>query len=890
MSNNAGTGTPAVTLSNTGNNYTGSTTITGGTLVVPDIRVLGTGDGGIVLSGGTFQAGATLDFPLNDGLGGANRTVTLTGGTTSVVDTHGSNITFEQNIRGTGNLTKIGAGTLTLAGVPSTTVIGTVVVTAGTFAIAPPSNIPSFGFAGSTTTGQDTGKIEVVTPIELRLQGGDFSGGGTFQVDPTGILIIAKNNISTTTTIGNNIVLNPNNLAGFSFRIGADTGAVLALNSAITGTSDVDFTGGPGTVNLAGHSTYVGGTTIDNSTGGSVTLMANDALPTSTDVHVTHTGVFDLNGFNQTVNSIDAGTTNITSVIQNFSNSTNSTLTISASVQADSNSTYNGILQDQTFGGTLGITIKGIADVSLPTPELYSGPINILGGRLQVFTVSPDDNSTGLGSASSISIGGGPNPNVAQLRFNGTVGTVSYVTANHPNAIPPTITLNSMGGYNDGVNPVDDGAIRIDNSATVSIPNNIVFAADSSIDVTSSSTATLTGNLSGTGTLNSLGAGILTLTGTNSPYTGGTTMQGGTLNVNSASAIGTGPLQVNNVTNPSGSPTGTAVVLNLNNATQSVGSLSGAIASTPVGNTASINLSPTVLTVNQTTDASYAGTIVGSGSLIVNGTATLTIGSTGSISVPTTVHGKLAFGANTGSGILVQALPSLTIASPGLVTLADPGAGNHANRTVLVTPLALGGSPVAWSGKVNLTTNDLIVKSTTAATVFSQLQAGFNAHTGYWNGAAGILSSAAAGDTHFLTTLGYRTGGSVFDSVNTTSSDILVKYTYYGDADLNGTVNGADYTQIDHGFAMGLTGWQNGDFNYDGVVDGSDYSLIDNTFNQVSATGALSLAILASPSAQIAGAADLAATSFTNAVPEPATFGLLAIGAMGLLAKRRRRA
>ena len=75
--------------------------------------------------------------------------------------------------------------------------------------------------------------------------------------------------------------------------------------------------------------------------------------------------------------------------------------------------------------------------------------------------------------------------------------------------------------------------------------------------------------------------------------------------------------------------------------------------------------------------------------------------------------------------------------------------------------------------------------------------------------------------------------------MTTTNNDVLVKYTYYGDADLNGSVNGADYAQIDHGFGAHLTGWSNGDFNYDGVVDGSDYSLIDNTFNQLAATGAL---------------------------------------------------
>ena len=55
-----------------------------------------------------------------------------------------------------------------------------------------------------------------------------------------------------------------------------------------------------------------------------------------------------------------------------------------------------------------------------------------------------------------------------------------------------------------------------------------------------------------------------------------------------------------------------------------------------------------------------------------------------------------------------------------------------------------------------------------------------------------------------------------------------MKYTYYGDANLDGAVDGADYQQIDNGFGGGLTGWSNGDFNYDGV----DLVLpADNTLN-----------------------------------------------------------
>ena len=60
---------------------------------------------------------------------------------------------------------------------------------------------------------------------------------------------------------------------------------------------------------------------------------------------------------------------------------------------------------------------------------------------------------------------------------------------------------------------------------------------------------------------------------------------------------------------------------------------------------------------------------------------------------------------------------------------------------------------------------------------------------------------------------------------------MLVKYTLFGDTNLDGTVNGSDYGRVDAGFNGHLTGWANGDLNYDGTVDGSDYTLIDNAFN-----------------------------------------------------------
>jgi hypothetical protein len=193
-------------------------------------------------------------------------------------------------------------------------------------------------------------------------------------------------------------------------------------------------------------------------------------------------------------------------------------------------------------------------------------------------------------------------------------------------------------------------------------------------------------------------------------------------------------------------------------------------------------------------------------------------------------------------GVLPVPLASLSIADNATVSLAGPP--DPANHNVLI----LGN--LSNAGTLDIGANNLILQGAGdngLTDITTQLTAGFNAGHGYWNGASGIVSTVAAGDTTFLTTLGVMVNstGDSFDSQPSNVGDVLVKYTYYGDADLNGTLNGADYQQIDDGYGLQTSQWSKGDFNYDGVIDGSDYSLIDNAYNQLTATSASSLALLA---------------------------------------------
>jgi hypothetical protein len=186
-----------------------------------------------------------------------------------------------------------------------------------------------------------------------------------------------------------------------------------------------------------------------------------------------------------------------------------------------------------------------------------------------------------------------------------------------------------------------------------------------------------------------------------------------------------------------------------------------------------------------------------------------------------------------------QQIGALTIGNGGLAFVPT-----GATQVLQAASVATSGT-----GTLDLTTNDLDVTSSTLDAVTALVAAGYN--NGTWAG-PGITSSTAAADTTFLTALGVvqnnQSGSAIFTPSNSFggaipgTGDVLVKYTYYGDANLDGKVDGSDYTRIDNGSLNSLTGWFNGDFDCDGVVTGSDYTLIDNAFNTQGASLSAQLA------------------------------------------------
>src|SRR5439155_4369023 len=105
--------------------------------------------------------------------------------------------------------------------------------------------------------------------------------------------------------------------------------------------------------------------------------------------------------------------------------------------------------------------------------------------------------------------------------------------------------------------------------------------------------------------------------------------------------------------------------------------------------------------------------------------------------------------------------------------------------------------------------------------------------------------------------------------------DQLIMYSYGGDANMDGTLNGDDYFRIDSHVAQSGTvfGYANGDFTYNGTIDGDDYFILDSNIATAQA----------GPVFPTSGGVPGGLT----AVPEPASAALLLTAA--LFAPRRRR-
>ena len=133
--------------------------------------------------------------------------------------------------------------------------------------------------------------------------------------------------------------------------------------------------------------------------------------------------------------------------------------------------------------------------------------------------------------------------------------------------------------------------------------------------------------------------------------------------------------------------------------------------------------------------------------------------------------------------------------------------------------------------------------------------------------ALGVIDNADIGYTTIgpNNQFGFGVPGVDGDAVPLNST--LVKYTYVGDTDLNGRVDGDDLVAFLVGYQNHLSLWQNGDFDYSGSIDGDDLTALLVAYQNQAAT-------LGSPNVQ------------PRPVSEPGTAIYAFIGVVGMAVVR----
>jgi hypothetical protein len=241
------------------------------------------------------------------------------------------------------------------------------------------------------------------------------------------------------------------------------------------------------------------------------------------------------------------------------------------------------------------------------------------------------------------------------------------------------------------------------------------------------------------------------------------------------------------------------------------------------------------------------------------------------LSSPTTLSVANSGDALRLTGDLTGPAADVTKTGPGTVRIE-----NAAGTAALIRSLTISAGAVdIQSGKVVIANKTLAGGMAAVRTQIASAYAG-----GAWTG-AGLTSTAAAAD--FAANggsakfgVGYVNNADPAAGAKTTwqgravdSNSLLIQYTYYGDANLDGQVNLTDFGILKLNYGTG-SHWYQADFNYDGTVNLFDF-------------GKLKLAY---------GATPLAAAAATGAVPEPSSLALLAAAALlgGAAVWRRRRA
>ncbi len=402
----------------------------------------------------------------------------------------------------------------------------------------------------------------------------DGSSNGIFQLDNAG---------AWANTTGNNILINPNSqLYVATAGIYTTTNDTVFLkgrgnNYATTGTGAMFFNTGTytwtGPISMSNNAVIAANGTA---TASAVTLSGS----------IMQTGGSNLVAASGTSSVTAGGIINITGVVSGSG----------ASDTILGNGTWNGTTGNAggivKFGGTNTFTGGVVVGKSDGTSN----------GILETTVNTAFSNTSG----NNITI----NP-FSTLFLNSTTADV-YTTGN--------ITLNLNGAGNPSTYTVTGGALVNAAAKTFTWTGPVNFTTDARIAVVNASSLILSGNLSGSGALiktGNNGSGVLVISGTSNTNSGGVQVLNGPLVVASGSSLGTGGLALANGTATAGN-----INVTLNNALQTITSLSSSWVPTTGAATQNLALSSGhILTINQSTNTTYGSGAVNTLNSIISGAA-----------------------------------------------------------------------------------------------------------------------------------------------------------------------------------------------------------------------------------------------------------------------------
>jgi hypothetical protein len=870
-------------------------------------------------NGGTMEATGGGNLAING--------ITITNSGTIQATGTGSAVTLNLNaeISG-GTLTAASDDSFITAGSITATLAGAATITSGTH-----FNILNAGQTNVTGTLTNNGTITVNSNAGGNTTVLNFNAAGANLLTGNGSVVLQQSGIESevTTATGSTLTVGALQTIEGAGAISAamtnngtidanvSAGTMLLQTNAMSNTNIMEATGGAN-LNISGITVTNTGTieaTGNNGSGtnSSVTLTsatisggtlsadpADSIISAGSLIATLESGVTVASGTHY--NILNAGQTNVGNTLTN-----NGTITVNSNVGG--NTTVLNFSSGAILAGT-GIVVlnagggnaqlNGTVTQDAGSSIIGLGEINaaltnngIVNANVNVNTLTLLTNPMTNGGTMEATNGGNLAVNGITVTNSGTIeatGTGSTVTLNSNAAISGG-TLSSGSG--DSIVSAGSITTTLENGVTVASGThfNILNAGQTNVSntLTNNGTITVNSNVGGNTTVLDFSSGAI-LAGTGSVVlnaTGGNAQLNGTVTQNVGSSItGLGQINAaltnNGTVNANVSASTMTILTNPSNPMTNGGTMEA---------TGGGNLSINGITITNTGGTIKATGNNGSGinsSVILNGTTisggTLSTDSSGNIFGYGTVDAP-----TTNNGVVNANISFQTLNLNG--TVSGSGTLSVTNGATLVIGTNTGGSTqgavsVTGSGsKLNLTNNHLIINygagPDPAATIRSLLTSGYAA--GAWTG-QGIDSSTAALPANSHYALGYADG---VDGVvaGLSSGQIELKYTLYGDADLDGLVTGNDFTILVSNLAKSGRTWDQGDFDYDGSVTGNDFTALVANLGK-SANGA-DIVLPASDYAAVDAFAE--ANGLMTDVPEQGTLGLITIGALGTLLRRKRK-